>query len=284
MRVLLTGDAGLVGRSAAAALGEHGIEVVGFDIARGEDLRDAGALERATLGCDAVVHAAAITNDSRGTPAEIFAANVTGTWNALRAAEAAGVQTFVYFSSAQAFGIAEGEQPPVYLPIDDAHPRNATRAYGLSKCFAEDLCAASTRRTGMTTIALRPVAVWDEGTFDWIWGARQRDPSFEWSPFWEFGAFVDVSDVAAAVMAAVHVHGSPGVHERVTLCASDISASEPSLALADRLLPTVPWLDGAREQYEGDPWRAIFDTSAARRVLGWSPEHTWQAWLEAKTE
>ena len=73
-------------------------------------------------------------------------------------AEAAGAGRVVYFSSAQVFGLAEGERLPDYFPVDDAHPRRAMRPYGLSKCLAEDLCAGFTARTGTPTVSLRPAA------------------------------------------------------------------------------------------------------------------------------
>ena len=227
-----------------------------------------------------VVHAAALAHDTAGTPEQIFSVNVTGTWNALTVAEAVSAKVFVYFSSAQVFGIAEGESAPEYLPVDDQHPRNATRPYGLSKCFGEDLCRSMTRRTGIATVVLRPVAVWTRPMYEEIWRARQVDPTYEWSPFWELGGFVDARDVATAVEAALAV--APGTHERVLLCSSDISASEPTLAMVDRLLPHTAWRPGAREEFGPTPWASLFDTSAAQATLGWAPIHTWQAWLRAR--
>jgi UDP-glucose 4-epimerase len=89
-----------------------------------------------------------------------MAVNVLGTWHVLLAAEAAAVGRVICFSSAQVFGIAEGERLPDYFPVDDAHPRRAMRSYGLSKRLAEDLGEAFSARTGIVTVALRPVAVW----------------------------------------------------------------------------------------------------------------------------
>lgn len=275
MKVLLTGDAGYVGAPVALHLLEEGHEVVGFDVARGQDLLDPAALTDAARSCEVVVHAAALAHDTAGSPEQIFSTNVTGTWNALAAAESAGARVFVHFSSAQVFGIAEGEHPPAYLPVDDDHPRNATRPYGLSKRFGEDLCEAATRRTGMATIAIRPVAVWQESTYERIWNARATDPSYEWSPFWEYGAFVDVRDVATAVAAALTL--PPGSHHRVTLCASDISASKPALEMVEQLLPSIGVRGDRRHLYQDDAWRALFDISATTEVLGWRPVHTWAA-------
>jgi nucleoside-diphosphate-sugar epimerase len=67
-----------------------------------------------------------------------------------------------YFSSAQVFGFAEGEGSPAYLPIDDDHPLNASRPYGMSKRLAEEMCRAWTSRTGIPTIVFRPVMIVDD--------------------------------------------------------------------------------------------------------------------------
>jgi nucleoside-diphosphate-sugar epimerase len=122
-RVLLTGSSGGVGRAARPVLEAAGWAVEPFDLIDGKDLRDEAAVLDATAGCQAVVHAGAIAHDPAGTPAEIVATNLLGTWHVLQAAETHSVSRVVYFSSAQVFGFAEGEGTPAYLPVDDTHPR-----------------------------------------------------------------------------------------------------------------------------------------------------------------
>lgn len=67
------------------------------------DLADAGSLERALAGCEAVFHAAADTSVWKPQAAAQTATNVGGTITLLRAAEAAGVRAFVHTSSVSAF-------------------------------------------------------------------------------------------------------------------------------------------------------------------------------------
>lgn len=204
-RVLLTGSSGGVGRATRPALEAAGWVVEPFDLADGNDLRDEEAVLCAMKGCRAVVHAGAVAHDSAGTPAEIVATNVLGTWHVLQAAEAHSVSRVVYFSSAQVFGLAEGEGTPAYLPVDDAHPVRAARPYGMSKRLAEEMCAAWTSRTGIPTTVLRPVMILDDaGLLNLVEGDA------------ELGAFVHVEDVAAAVVRALSVR--PDGHIRLTLC------------------------------------------------------------------
>lgn len=271
VRILVTGHRGYVGAPVAAHLERLGHDVVGYDRVAGDDLLDVASVRRAADGCAAVVHLGALAHDSAGSPEDIMAVNVLGTWHVLLAAEAAGAGRVVYFSSSQVFGLAEGERLPDYFPVDDAHPRRAMRPYGLSKCLAEDLCAGFTARTGIATVALRPAWVWDPGMYQRIEARWQADPSSEWTPTWEYGQFVDVRDVAGAVQRALDVPLAG--HHRVLLCAADIAATGPSLVMAARFAPSVPVRDTAR--FKREPWHALFDCSAAARVLGWEPHCKW---------
>lgn len=271
MRILVTGHRGHVGGPVIDYLASLGHEASGFDWADGDELLDLAAVKRAADGCAAIVHLGAIPHDSAGDPDQIMAINVLGTWHVLLAAEAAAVTRVVNFSSAQVFGTAGAERLPDYYPIDDQHPRRATRAYGLSKCLAEDLCAAFTARTGIASVSLRPVHVWDPGMYGRKQAQWRADPSSEWEPFWEYGGFVDIRDVATAVQQALTVPLAG--HHGIVLCAADIAATEPSLAIAARLTPSVPIRD--RVRYEQDPCRALFDCSAAAEILGWHPVYNW---------
>lgn len=271
MRVLVTGDLGKVGVPVAGYLRRSGYEVIGFDLADGADVLDLGAVSSAALGCEAIVHLAALAHDNAGRPEQIMAVNVLGTWHVLLAAEAAGVSRVICFSSAQALGIAEGERLPDYFPVDDDHPRRAMRPYGLSKILAEDLCAGFTARTGIATVCPRPVAVWSETRYAAVEARWRAEPNAEWEPFWEYGAFVDARDVAAAVHLALTV---PLVgHHRALLCAPDIAGTGPSLELAARLAPGVPVTDPGH--YLADPSAALLDCRAASALLGWKAAYRW---------
>jgi UDP-glucose 4-epimerase len=247
------------------------VEVIGFDRADGMDLLDLAEVRRAATGCAAVVHLGALAHDTAGSPDQIMVVNVLGTWHVLLAAEAVGVTRVIHFSSAQVFGIAEAERLPDYFPVNDSHPRRAMRAYGLSKCLAEDLCAGFTARTGIVSVSLRPVWVWDPGQYQRTEAQWCSEPRSEWEPFWKYGAFVDVRDAATAVAQALTVPLAG--HHRALLCAADISATAPSLDLVARLAPSVPAKDQSR--YRTDPWRALIDYSVAEAALGWRPSYRW---------
>jgi UDP-glucose 4-epimerase len=116
VRILVTGHRGHVGAPVAAHLKGLGHDVAGYDRVDGDDLLDVASVRRAAEGCVAVVHLGALAHDGAGSPEDIMAVNVLGSWHVLLAAEAAGVGRVVYFSSGQVFGLAEGERLPDYFP------------------------------------------------------------------------------------------------------------------------------------------------------------------------
>lgn len=203
--VLVTGAAGKVGRAAAARLAAEGYDVRTHDLALGGDLRDEASVADAMVGCGAVVHAGALAHDWAGSPADILATNVLGTWHVLLAAERERLRRVVYFSSAQVFGIADGENDPAYVPVDDDHPLRAARPYGLSKRLAEQMCEAWTVRTGISTVVLRPVMILEDD-----------DPRLAEGPQDHLGAYVHIDDVSAAISRALTADLPP--HVRLTLC------------------------------------------------------------------
>lgn len=103
------------------------------------DVRDADRLRRAVHGVDLVIHAAALKRVEVGqyNPTEMVATNVTGTVNALLAAEEARVQRFVLVSSDKAY-----------------QPANA---YGASKFLAECVAMGDRDMRGLRRPKVRVV-------------------------------------------------------------------------------------------------------------------------------
>lgn len=120
MRAFVTGGAGFIGKALVRRLRERGDDVralgrsgasvqtlhdLGCEIAEG-DLTSVERLTAAMDGCDAAFHLAGdyrVGIAAKDRPA-MFAANVTGTANAIDAAVAAGVSRIVYTSTGNVFG------------------------------------------------------------------------------------------------------------------------------------------------------------------------------------
>ena len=112
MRVLVTGNRGLVGQYVEPELVAAGHAVVGFDVKDGDDVLDPEAVLRAAAGCDAVVHLAAILPPVGASDNELMAVNLLGTWHVLWAARQQRLRRVVYASSVNALGVFLGHRQP----------------------------------------------------------------------------------------------------------------------------------------------------------------------------
>lgn len=272
MRVFLTGASGKIGSVVKQIFSQAGHEVVGYDIADGDDIMDAAAVQKAMAGCDWVAHLAMAMGEQYA-PEETFASGTVGTFNVLQAAEAHGVQRIVSYSSVNAMGLFMGEDTPDFLPLDESHICRPGRPYGTSKYLGEQICRLFTDRTGIPTVCIRPPAVWTDEDVTWIKKARAENAEFEWTPYWEYGCFIHVEDLARATLCALTCP-DPG-HVPLLVVADDVSsAALTSRELVQKILPDIEWRGGAI--YTAEPYKALVDNSRAKAVLGWAPQFHWR--------
>lgn len=273
MRVFLTGSSGKIGSVIEQLFTKEGHEVVAYDIADGCDIMDPAAVKKAMEGCDWVVHLA-MAMGKKYAPETVYASGTVGTWHVLQAAEAHGVQRVVSYSSVNAMGLFMGEATPDYLPFDEDHPCRPGRPYGIAKYLGEQTCRLFTDRTGIPTISIRPPAVWAAEDIAWIKAEREQDADFEWTPYWEYGCYIHIEDLARATLCALTCP-DPG-HVPLLVVADEISSAElTSRALVQKLLPDIEWRGGA--EYDADPYRALVNNSRAKEVLGWAPQCHWRS-------
>ena len=163
--VLLTGASGFVGWHVAKLLTEKGWRVRALvrptsqlrelEVERVDgDLRDAGSLERAAMGCSAVFHLAADYRLWTKHPEEMYRSNVEGTKNLLLAARRSGVERVVYTSTVGCVGFEVGklanEDSPVNLEQMAGH-------YKRSKFLAE-VEALRFAQEGFPVVIVNPTA------------------------------------------------------------------------------------------------------------------------------
>ena len=157
------------------------------------------AHQRRLLGAQAI-------HGRRRGPGMRAAVNVLGTWHVLLATENADAAWVICSSSAQVFGVAEGERLPDNFPVDDAHPVGPCAPTDCQSALPS-ICA----RPSPPALGSRPChcARWPCGNLRSTGRSRSggvRNPAPNWNPFWEYGAFVDVRDVATAVYAVRFHH------------------------------------------------------------------------------
>jgi nucleoside-diphosphate-sugar epimerase len=269
MTILVTGDAGRIGKRVVALLHSHGHETRGFDTINGFDLRDFAQVRDAVRGVDAIVHAGAIPSDRKGHEEAVFASNAQGTWNILLSALEEGIKRVVHFSSVNALGAVGGHRPPLYFPVGDDYPHHPLTPYQIAKHISEETCRAFVDRWGMEIISLRPMFVSERSYYErWDW--MQNSPG----AIGDFWGYVDIDDVADAVYLSL-TKPVTGYHAFL-LCADDISRTGPTASLITEHYPNVPWRVPMQEWFAQNSDRALMDTTEAKRVLDWQPTRSWR--------
>jgi len=166
-KYLVTGAAGFIGRSIAAALLARGESVRGIDnFITGKrhnligleamefiegDLRDPAVCAKACAGVEIVFHEAALASVPRSV-ADPVATNeccVNATLNVLVAAKDAGVRRVVYAGSSSAYG-----DTPTLPKVEEMLP-NPISPYAVAKLAGEQYLRAFTRVYGLETVTLR---------------------------------------------------------------------------------------------------------------------------------
>ena len=164
---LVTGAAGFIGRSIAAALLERGETVRGIDnfisgkranLAGLEamefiegDLTDPAACAKACAGVEIVFHEAALASVPRSVvdPVSTNAHCVNATLNLLVAAREAGVRRVIYAGSSSAYG----DTPA--LPKTESMLPNPISPYAVAKLAGEQYMRVFARVYGLETVVLR---------------------------------------------------------------------------------------------------------------------------------
>jgi UDP-glucose 4-epimerase len=278
-KVLITGGNGKLGRYVCAELASN-CDVTVFDRVSPEtdvrsiqgDVLDLSALRQAARAQDAIVHLAGIPSPRHGSSQEIFVANTVGTWTVLQAALLGGVRRVVICSSDCVTGLLHQPESvmPSYLPIDELHPLHPTEAYGLSKQLSEEAghCFA---RCGLEIIILRPgLIVFPEMRQQVpLWGADPNNPDLWW--------YVEPADVAIAFRLAIEL--SSVVSQTFFIGAANTFSLVPTLELVKNRYGQIPEIRKP-EVFRSDPHAALFDTSHARTVLGFSPTSDWRRWTD----
>jgi UDP-glucose 4-epimerase len=157
LRVAIAGTTGLIGHGIAGALAREGHRVV--TIGRHEDAQVRFDLANAAAGplvglrgCDALVHAAGVTDEDLAEPARA-AAKTKGARALLAAARDAGIRRFAYVSSAHVYGPLEGM-------IDESRPPDPRSDYARAHMAVESLFRETAEANGAALLIARPCAAY----------------------------------------------------------------------------------------------------------------------------
>lgn len=317
LHVLVVGGAGYIGSHMVKHLANKGCRVTTLDnltsghrdaVLQGDfvlgDLADKPMLRElfATTPFDAVMHFASFiqVGESVQKPAMYYENNVTNTLNLLDTMRLAGVDKFIFSSTAATFG------EPQYSPIDEKHPQLPINPYGRSKLFIERILDDYDHAYGLRSVCLRyfnAAGADPEGQLGErhdpethlipliLQAASGRRPSI--SVFGrDYGTpdgtcirdYVHISDLCSAhwlaLMSLMNGAGSQRYNLGNGQGFSVQEVIDSALRVTGRKIQVV---DALRRV--GDPARLVADATLATQQLGWQPgfsdldmmlAHAWQ--------
>ncbi|MBC7560137.1 MAG: NAD(P)-dependent oxidoreductase [Dermatophilaceae bacterium] len=286
MRIAVTGGSGKLGRTVVAVLGQSGHKVVNLDLTGhrgpgfvkvdltnygevidaffGENEPSAGPHQAAAPAFDALVHLAAIPAPGILSDVATFHNNILSTFDVFQAARRAGIRNIVYASSETTLGLPF-DVPPPYIPVDEEYPARPESVYSLVKHLEEQMAIELVRwDPTLKIIALRFSNVMDQQDY-------AEFPSFDADASlrkWNLWGYIDGRDGAQAVLKALELDTTG--FDRFIIAAADTVMSRPNAELVAEVFPGVTL---ARELGEHD---TLLSIDKARRVLGYSPQHSWR--------
>ncbi len=304
MKAAITGGAGFIGSSIAAALLSRGDSVAIVDnFATGRrqnladmaddvemfegDIRDDGVLAKAFEGAEVVFHEAALPSVARSVedPLASQEVNATGTLQVLLAARKAGARRVVYAASSSAYG-----NTPTLPKVETMKPAPLS-PYAISKLAGEHYCAVFPALYGLEAAALR---------YFNVFGPRQ-------DPHSDYAAVVPLFITWALSGHAIHIDGDGEQSRDFTYIDNVVEANLKAAIAKDAsgevmnvgfgvkhsintLARTVCDLVGREVAIEhgaprpGDVRDSLADISKARRILGYDPQFDLRAGLERTVE
>jgi nucleoside-diphosphate-sugar epimerase len=277
-RICVTGASGKAGRATVAELLANGHEVIATDLVAPTeglgvdlliaDLTDYGSVVEVLDDADAVVHLANIPGPNIRPPAETFNTNATMNFNVFYGAVQLGLSRVVWASSETTLGLPF-DQPPRYVPVDEAHYPLPTTTYSLSKVVSETLAEQIAAWSGIPFVGLR---------FSNILGPEdyRRFPSYWDDPRlrkWNLWSYIDGRDAANAcrLALAAPVDGAASF----IIAAADTVMNRPTADLLDDVFPDVPLTRDVGE------FGSLLSGERAREALGFEPRHSWRDELAA---
>ena len=306
MKILVVGGAGYIGSHMVKRLGQLGCDVTTMDnlssghrdaVLNGRfveaDIADKAALQQlmASSQFDAVMHFASFIQvaESVQKPAKYYENNVTNTLNLLDAMRIAGVQRFIFSSTAATFG------EPQYTPIDEKHPQQPINPYGRSKLMIEQILEDYDKAYGLKSVCLRyfnAAGADPEGQL-----GERHDPETHLIPLVlqaaagrrphisVFGRDYDTPD-GTCIRDYIHINDLCEAHwlalqslmqgagsQRYNLGNGNGFSVQEVIDSARRVTgKEISVQDAPRRA--GDPARLVADATLARQQLGWTPQFT----------
>lgn len=166
--ILVTGNAGFVGKHLTELLDDLGLPWIGYDIKNGQDIRNRHDLECAfeINQIRYVIHLAALAGVRRSKlyPEEYISTNILGTQNIVDMCNKYSVEKIVFYSSSSVFGTGGAS------PFKEEDGKVPTSLYGITKLAGEHIV----NNSKCDTVVIRPFTIYgkkgrkDEVIYKWL--------------------------------------------------------------------------------------------------------------------
>ncbi len=304
--VLVAGGCGYIGSHMVRMLREEGLRPVVIDnLSTGHaDAIGADELHRGDIGDPCFVRrvlretrpacvmhfaAASLVGESMVNPSKYWHNNLAQTLDLLDALVEAGIQTFIFSSTAAVYG------QPLQTPIPESHPCRPINPYGHSKLAVEYLLQDYGQAHGLRSITLRyfnAAGAHPDGTL----GERHAPEthliplvlqvaSGRRSAIARYGGdhatpdgscirdYIHVQDLCTAHLLALRRLAAGGATDTFNLGTGKGHSVNEVIAVSRRITGhPIPLRDDPPRA--GDPPVLVADASRARQALGWTPRYT----------
>lgn len=292
--VLVTGATGFIGSHLSELLIEKGYNVVAFDryninndwgwlenskcsrdikVILG-DIRDYDSISKAMVGCDAVIHLAALIGIpySYISPLAYIRTNVEGTYNILEASKNQSVDQVLITSTSETYGSAQ------YVPIDEKHPLVGQSPYSASKIAADQLAISYYRSFDLPVKIVRPFNTYGPRQsaraiiptiISQIFSGKRQIKLGSVSPTRDFNY---VKDTAAGFIAALN--SDKGLGEIVNFGSNfEVSIGDTAQLISKVMGAEIDIVtDEARLRPENSEVERLWaDNRKAKELFGWKP-------------
>ena len=297
-KVLVTGADGFIGSHLTEALVESGYEVRAFvlynsfnswgwldqlpkevrnqiDVFAG-DIRDPHGTRKAMLGCDAVLHLAALIGIpySYHSPDTYVDTNIKGTLNVLQAARELGTGRVIHTSTSEVYGSAR------FVPITEEHPVIGQSPYSATKIAADQMALSFFLSFGTPVTVLRPFNTYGPRQsaraviptiITQIANGERRLKLGSTTPTRDFSFVRDTVTGFIAALESINCTGQVinlgsnfeiSIGETIQLIARLMNAEVEVATEKDRIRPAASEVE-----------RLWADNSKAKKVLGWAPTY-----------
>lgn len=158
-KIFVTGSEGYVGKILCPSLFAYGYEIIRYDKAFDQDIRDVRRLESEIQECDYVIHLAGFPRPELGN-VDYLGTNYYGSLNVFHAAVKAGLKKMIFASSGCVYGAWKGNIRPDQLPITEENYKPILNVdnqtyYGHLKIQTEEYLRENANEFGLQCVSLR---------------------------------------------------------------------------------------------------------------------------------